>query len=61
MTQRRIEASIEIDAKHLLHMEQFSSLLVPLVWNRMEHSTRCGFEAMNQALKTRAEAQAGKE
>jgi hypothetical protein len=39
----------------LLHRECFSGLLVPLVWNKMEPSTRAGFEAMNRALKERAE------
>lgn len=45
----------------LLHRESFSGLLVPLVWSRMAPSTRAGFEAMNQALKARAEAQAGRD
>jgi hypothetical protein len=39
-----------------LHGETFSGLLVPLVWNRIAERTRQGFEAMNAALKKRAEA-----
>ena len=35
--------------------EQFSGLLVPLLWGSMATSTRQGFEAMNAALKRRAE------
>jgi hypothetical protein len=35
--------------------EAFSGVLVPLVWNQMEKTTRRGFEDMNRALKTRAE------
>ncbi len=45
----------------LLHRESFSGLLVPLVWSRMESSTRAGFDAMNRALKARAETPAGKD
>jgi hypothetical protein len=36
--------------------ETFSGLLAPLVWKKMELPTRAGFEAMNQAIKARAEA-----
>lgn len=39
-----------------IQRESFSGLLVPLVWNKMEQPTRAGFEAMNQAIKSRAEA-----
>jgi hypothetical protein len=38
------------------HREFFSGLLVPLAWQKMQQPTRAGFEAMNQALKARAEA-----
>jgi hypothetical protein len=44
------------DGTRLYHRESFSGLLLPLVWRTMEAPTRAGFEAMNQALKTRAEA-----
>lgn len=47
-------------ATRLHHHETFSGLLAPLVWNRMEAPTRTGFEAMNQALKARAEASTDK-
>ena len=35
--------------------ENFSGLLVPFLWGSMEAATRRGFEAMNEALKQRAE------
>jgi len=38
-----------------VHSEEFTGVLVPLVL-RMMGDTRAGFEAMNQALKDRAEA-----
>ena len=37
--------------------EQFRGLLVPLLWKSLETNTRRGFEAMNTALKKRAEAE----
>lgn len=41
----------------LVHEEVFSGLLVPLVMRgRIKARTVAGFEAMNQALKSRAEA-----
>lgn len=41
------------------HGETFSGLLVPLIFGaRAQASTRAGFEAMNAALKRRAEAAA---
>ncbi len=43
----------------LHHREQFSGLLVPLFWNAMSGPTQKGFEAMNTALKERAEDGAG--
>jgi hypothetical protein len=44
----------------LLHQrESFQGHLVPLLWRRVEPATRAGFEAMNRALKARAEAGAG--
>jgi hypothetical protein len=36
--------------------ENFGGLLVPLLWGSMKAPTRRGFEAMNEALKARAEA-----
>jgi hypothetical protein len=39
----------------LLHGEKFSGLLVPLVRSSLDSSTRAGFLAMNEALKTRCE------
>jgi hypothetical protein len=40
----------------LIHSERFSGLLVPLLKKSLETSTRAGFEAMNEAVKERAEA-----
>ena len=37
--------------------EQFSGLLVPFLWNGLAANTRRGCEAMNTALKERAEAE----
>ena len=45
----------------VLHREFFSGLLVPLFWNRMVQPTRAGFEAMNRALKARAETPGSKD
>ena len=36
--------------------EQFRGLLVPLLWKSVSTNTKRGFEAMNRALKERAEA-----
>lgn len=40
----------------LIQTESFQGFLVPLLWRKVEPTTRAGFEAMNQALKARAEA-----
>lgn len=37
------------------HSEEFSGLLVPLLWKSLDSRTRAGFDAMNQALKRRVE------
>jgi len=39
-----------------IHDDEFSGLLVPVVWTRLEVVTRKGFEKMNMALKEKAEA-----
>ncbi|MEM9297982.1 MAG: SRPBCC domain-containing protein [Bacteroidota bacterium] len=38
-----------------VHREQFSGLLVPLFWKKLDTQTRAGFEAMNSVLKELAE------
>ena len=43
----------------LVHTEQFSGLLVRFMRKSLDSQTRAGFEAMNTALKTRAEATVG--
>ena len=43
----------------LRHSESFQGYLVPLLWRTVEPATRAGFEAMNRALKARAEAGTG--
>jgi len=40
----------------LIHAERFRGLLVPILKNTLEGGTRAGFEAMNEAIKERAEA-----
>lgn len=39
----------------LLQTESFQGFLVPLLWRKVGPMTRAGFEAMNRALKDRAE------
>ncbi len=39
-----------------VHREEFTGILVPLLWPMLEKNTRRGFEEMNAALKKRAEA-----
>jgi hypothetical protein len=41
------------------HSEQFAGLLVRLLRKSLDTQTKSGFEGMNAALKTRAEAAAG--
>jgi hypothetical protein len=36
--------------------EQLAGILVPFLWRGLDTKTRAGFDAMNQALKTRAES-----
>lgn len=43
-----------------VHSERFSGILVPVIMAFIGDSTRQGFEAMNQALKERAEARAAR-
>lgn len=38
--------------------EEFRGILLPLLWRQLDTKTRAGFEAMNKALKVRAEASA---
>lgn len=44
------------EATRLHHFEQFSGVLVSLMWWKIEAPSRIGFEAMNAALKARAES-----
>ncbi|MCG8320685.1 MAG: SRPBCC domain-containing protein [Cytophagales bacterium] len=41
----------------LIHKEEFSGILVPLLWNQLEAKTRTGFELMNKAVKELAESE----
>jgi hypothetical protein len=43
------------DVVRFVQAERFTGVLVPLIWKRLEPSTRAGFEAMNAALKQRVE------
>lgn len=40
----------------LTQREMFSGLFVPLLWSSLRTNTSAGFEAMNRALKARAES-----
>ena len=44
------------DGTRVLHTEHFTGVLVPLMRKSLDTRTRAGFEAMNTALKARAEA-----
>jgi hypothetical protein len=44
------------DGTRLMQTERFSGVLVPFMTKGLYTKTRAGFEAMNTALKTRAEA-----
>jgi hypothetical protein len=46
---------VEQERTLLIHSEQFSGMLVPLLWKSLHAPTLKGFELMNQALKERAE------
>jgi hypothetical protein len=50
----RIEA-VGTDRVRFVQEERFSGLLAPLVLRFLERGTRQGFEAMNRAIKARAE------
>lgn len=45
----------------LVQSEQFGGILVPVLSRSLDRSTRAGFEAMNHALKARAEAVVGRD
>ncbi len=45
------------DRCRLRHVEDFSGVLVPLFIPALQEATRAGFEAMNRAIKERAERQ----
>lgn len=38
-----------------IHDDEFSGWLLPMVWPKLEHVTRIGFEKMNMALKNHLE------
>jgi hypothetical protein len=52
----RFEVVPHGDGTRLLHTERFSGILVPLLKKSLDTQTLAGFEAMNSALKARAEA-----
>lgn len=47
---------ITADAVRFVQREQFSGLLVPLLWSGLDRDTRRGFNEMNAALKELAES-----
>jgi hypothetical protein len=48
--------SIGPNNTRFIQREKFSGILVPLLWSSLANKTLRGFEAMNQKLKSRAEA-----
>ena len=48
--------SLDAETCRFIHGEKFSGLLVPLFRSSLENGTKPGFEAMNRALKQRAES-----
>ncbi len=52
----RFEVVPDGNGTRLLQTERFTGVLVPLVKKSLDARTRAGFEAMNTALKSRAEA-----
>lgn len=44
------------DGTRLIHAERFTGVLVPFMKRSLDTTTLAGFEAMNTALKSRAEA-----
>lgn len=48
-------SSLGSNRTRLVHGERFSGVLVPFAKSSLESATRAGFEAMNKALKARAE------
>ena len=50
-----IISEIASEGVSLTHREEFTGLLVPLLWNTVEKPTRAGFVLMNQAIKKRVE------
>ena len=55
----RFELLPDGDGTRLVQMERFTGVLVPLLRKRLDTETRAGFEAMNTALKARAESSPG--
>lgn len=52
----RFELVAEGRGTRLIHTERFTGVLVPVLKRSLDTSTRSGFEAMNTALRARAEA-----
>ena len=48
-------ASTPTGGTRFIQREEFRGLLVPLLWGSIAAQTRNGFEAMNAALKSRAQ------
>lgn len=53
--EHRYELEPTTDGVRLVHSERFRGVLVPFMKKMIDGSTRAGFEAMNEALKQRAE------
>lgn len=46
---------IEPNRTRFIHRENFSGILVSILWKQLDTNTRRGFEKMNEKLKERAE------
>lgn len=55
----RFELSANNGTTNLVHSEEFTGVLVPMLSKMLDEKTKSGFEAMNAAMKKRVEARVG--
>ena len=55
----RFELSANDVTTNLVHSEEFTGVLAPMLTKMLDQKTRSGFEAMNEAMKKRVEARVG--
>ncbi len=58
---RRLRLEPTAGGTRLVHSERLTGILVPFLRKSLDTQTFAGFEAMNAALKARAEAAGGKD